>query len=284
MRYFNIMPGPASGKRLRGASRFTELLGRDTTRYLKINFLTLLGFAPFGIGLAVSILSSSVLILIPACLIGGVPAGASLCGMYDCIFRSLRDAPGTAMANYKKAWKQNFRGSVLPGMLFCLIIGFYCFALAMFGWARTRQTAGTYAAYLAGLLVFSVIFTVLWPLITLFEQRWADRIRNVILFTARYFLKVLGCAVLNILYWGVFILFLPWSLILLPLTGFWFILFLTGFLLFDPVNETFKLEEAISEAFPDQVPYYETDAQWAERRRAEQDKPEMNVQDETGLR
>ncbi len=269
MRSFNVMPKPASGKRLRGRARFTELLGRDTVRYLKVNFLTLLGFAPFGIGLSASILSSSLLVLIPSCLIGGILAGPSLCGMYDCIFRSLRDAPGGMMENYKKAWKQNFKSAVLPGILFCLIAGFDCFALAMFGWAQTRQSAGTYVAYLVGLLVFSMIFTVLWPLITLFEQGIGDRIRNVILFTAKYFWRVLGCAVLNVFYWAVLILFLPWSVVFLPLTGFWFILFLTSFLLFEPFNEAFGLEEAISQAFPDQVPYYETDAQWAERRRAE---------------
>ena len=44
---------------------------------------------------------------------------------------------------------------------------------------------------------------------------------------------------------------------------------MASFLLFDPLNEAFGLEDAISETFPDQVPYYETDTQWAERRRAE---------------
>lgn len=269
MRPFRVVPKPSSGKRLQGNARFTELLGRDTIRFLKVNLLTLLGFAPFGIGLAVSILSSSILVLLPSCLIGGALAGPSLCGMYDCIFRSLRDAPGGVMENYKKAWKQNFKDSVLPGIIFCLIIGFDCFALAMFAWARTRQTAGTYIIYVVGLLIFSLIFTVLWPLITLFGQQPLDRIRNMILFTARYFWRVLGSAVLNLLYWAVLGLFLPWSIFLLPLTGFWFILFLTSFLLFDPFNEAFGLEEAISESFPDQVPYYETDEQWLRRRQAE---------------
>jgi hypothetical protein len=59
------------------------------------------------------------------------------------------------------------------------------------------------------------------------------------------------------------------SLCAFHVMGFWFILFLTSFLLFDPLNEAFGLEEAILNAFPDQAPYYETDAQWAERRRAE---------------
>ena len=154
-------------------------------------------------------------------------------------------------------------------MLFCTIIGFYCFALAMFGWADTSQTVGTYVAYFVGLLVFSIIFTVLWPLLTLFDQTPGDRIRNVILFTARYFRKVLLCAILNLLYWMFLVLFLPWSVFLLPVTGFWFILFLTSFRLYDALNEAFHLEDAISQAFPEQVPYYETDTEWAERRRAE---------------
>ena len=65
------------------------------------------------------------------------------------------------------------------------------------------------------------------------------------------------------------VLFLPWSVFLLPLTGFWFIVFLTSFLLYGPLNEAFGIEQAISENYPDQVSYYETDDEWAERRMKE---------------
>lgn len=266
---FNVMPGPASGKRLQGNARFHELLGRDTIRFMKVNLMTLLGFAPYAAALVISVLTSSILVLIPACMLSGILAGPALSCMYDCVFRSLRDAPGRIWENYKKAWKQNFKASVLPGMLFCTISGLYCFVLAMFSWARFSQTAGTYIAYFVGLMVFSLIFTILWPLITLFDQKPSDQVRNIILFAARYLWKVLLCAFLNAVYWMIMVLFLPWSVFLLPLIGFWFIVFLTSFILYGPLNEAFGIEDAISESFPDQVPYYETDDEWAERRMKE---------------
>ena len=83
-----------NGRRLTGIARYTELLGRDSKKYLLANILTLIGFLPFGLGLAYSILSSSILVLIPSCIVGGAVAGPALTCMYDCVFRSFRDAPG----------------------------------------------------------------------------------------------------------------------------------------------------------------------------------------------
>ena len=109
MAFFQYHTPAGTGNRLTGIQRYNELLGRDFKRFLAVNLLTLLGFLPFILGTLYSILSSSILVLIPVCIIGGAVAGPFLSCMYDTVFRSLRDAPGKFLANYKHAFRQNWR-------------------------------------------------------------------------------------------------------------------------------------------------------------------------------
>ena len=118
---------PSNGKRLTVFARYTEILERDIKKFLLVNLVTLVSFLPFILGVTLSILSSSVLILIPSCLIGGIFAGPALSCIYDAVMRSLRDASKNWWKDYKHAWKQNWRQSILPGILFCLMLGFYIF-------------------------------------------------------------------------------------------------------------------------------------------------------------
>ena len=73
-------------------------------------------------------------------------------------------------------------------------------------------------------------------------------------------------SLLTILYWGIMIFLLPWSLLLILLLGFWFILMVPNCIIYDPLNQSFHLEEKISEAFPEQTPCYETDEEWLRRK------------------
>ena len=44
--------------------------------------------------------------------------GPALTGLYDTILRALRDEPGFWWHTYKRVWKQSFKSSFLPGMIF----------------------------------------------------------------------------------------------------------------------------------------------------------------------
>lgn len=268
--FFNHKKSFGTGQRLTGFQRYSELLGRDMKRFLIVNFLTLLGFTPFVLGVLISILSSSILVLIPTCIIGGAIAGPSLSCMYDTIYRSLRDAPGKCMENYKRSWKQNWRSSVIPGIIFCLLLGFYTFMLVMFWWATNFPGFGTLAVYIVGLILFTMFFSLYWPQIVLFEQTGMQRFKNCILFIIRFFGKTLGCTLLQIIYWTIIVLFLPWSVVVLPLIGIWFILYTTNFLLYDTLNSVFQIEEQIAQAYPEQAAFYEDDETWLKRKQEAQ--------------
>jgi len=266
---FHTDPFPSNGKRLTGFPRYTEVLERNIKNFLLANLLTLAGFLPFGIGVALAVLSSSVLVLIPACIVGGIFAGPALSCIYDAILRGLRDASGKFRADYKRAWKQNWRQSLLPGVLFCIMLGFYIFMAMLFWWSARFPGWGTLAVYVCSLLLFTMFFTVCWPQIALFRHSFCQCARNCLLFMIRFFPKTAGLALLQLLYWAVMTLFLPWSVTLMPLTGFWFILYAVNFLIYDSLNDSFRIEERIAEAFPEQVPFYEDDETWLKRKQEE---------------
>lgn len=270
MTFFHHSMPNGTGLRLTGSQRFWELLDRDFKRFFLGNLMTILGFLPLIVGILFAILSSSIVVLIPACILGGAIAGPSLACMYDILFRSLRDAPGKFLDNYRRAWKQNWRQAILPGILFCLLLGFYAFMFMMFWWAETFPGFGTLALYILSLTVYTMFFSLYWPQLILFEQSAIQRFRNCLLFIIQFFWKTLGVSLLQVLYWTVIILFLPWSAALLPLIGIWFILFTANFLLYDTMNEAFHIEEQIAQSFPEQTAFYEDDEAWLKRKQKEE--------------
>lgn len=260
---------PSNGKRLTGFPRYMEVLERNIKKFLLVNLITLICFLPFIIGIALSILSSSVLILIPSCLIGGVFAGPALSCMYDAVMRSLRDASKNWWEDYKHAWKQNWHQSIFPGILFCLMLGFYIFMAILFWWSVRFPGWGTIAIYICSLFLFTMFFSICWPQIALFEQPFRQCFKNSLLFMLRFFPKAAGITLLQLVYWIVIILFLPWSVMLLPLTGIWFILYTANFLIYDTFNNIFQIESKIADSFPEQVPFYEDDEAWLKRKQEE---------------
>lgn len=259
----------SSNGRLTGFSRYADVLERNFKKYFFTNLMTLIGFLPFAAGAALAILSSSLLVMIVAALIGGSFAGPSLSCMYDAVFRSLRDVTPKSIEDYKHAWAQNWRQSILPGILFCLLLGFDLFMAMLFWWSESPPGYGTIAIYLFSILMITMLFSIIWPQIVLFDQPFIQNIKNCLLFILRYFPKTLGAAFLQVVYWGAIILFLPWSVVLLPLTGFWFIFYTANFLLYNTFDEAFQIEEKIAAAFPGQIPLYEDDEAWLKRKQEE---------------
>ena len=59
----------------------------------------------------------------------------------------------------------------------------------------------------------------------------------------------------------VMFLLLPWSGFAVPVLGVWYILFLAIFLLYDKLNEAFRIEEQIGAQFPEQIPIYDDETE-----------------------
>lgn len=239
--------------RLVGIDRYQDVLGRNWKRFFLTGLVTMVGCLPLAVRVAWAILSS-VLVLLPAGLVGGAIAGPFLACLYDAILRALRDASGTWAQNYKRSLAQNWKAALLPGALTGLFLGAASFAgMMLFLWSTVRPTAVTVVVYLFSWLVFLVFTTLYWPQLVLFDQRAAVRLRNTLLFTVQYFWATAGVALLQLVWWLLMVLIAPWTLLLMPFVGVWFDLFVALFLLYDKLDKAFAIEESIAAAFPEQA-------------------------------
>jgi len=236
------------GQRQTGFYRYRQLLSVRFGRWWKADLLTLAGFVPLAAGIFCAVASASLLVLIPCSLLGGMFAGPFLAGMYDAILRGLRDDPRPWWDGWLRSWRQNWRGSLVPGALLGLVLGVYTFMAMLFWWAERAPSLGTVALYLFALLAVLIVNTLYWPQLVLFRQKASIRLRNCLLFCLKYFWRVLGVGLLQLGYWTVFVLFAPWTLLLLPVLGVWYILFLSQFLLYDQLDRELQIEEQFADA------------------------------------
>ena len=232
--------------RQKGFNRYRQLLSNFGVHWFQVNLFTVLGALPMATGITVAIVSSSVVLLIPCAFLGGMIFGPFLAGMVDAVMRGLRDDPENWWSNYKKSWKQNWKGSLIPGGILGLLVGMYAFMLRLFWVAQVSPTPGTVALYAFAGLLLIIINTLYWPQLVLFQQSTLARMRNIILFTAKYLWKMVKVSILQIIYMAFIVLFAPWTLILMPLLGFWYIIFLSQFLIYNPLNQELHIEEQFS--------------------------------------
>ena len=226
-----------------GFNRYKQLLSRHASSWIKLNLLTVLGALPLAAGIGYAILSSSILVLIPLSVLGGIIWGPFLAGLYDGIHRGLRDAPESWWTSWKKSWRQNGRESLLPGAILGLLIGMYAFMAALFWWSAAPQTLGTIALYLFSGALFLLLNTLYWPQLVLFRQTALNRMRNIILFTAKYFWRMAGVTLLQVVYILIYVFLAPWTLLLIPFLGLWYIIFLSQLLIYEQMDKELGIEE-----------------------------------------
>lgn len=230
-----------------GFNRYKQLLAIRFGQWWKVNMITLVGLVPLIVGIIYSIFVSSVLMLIPCSILGGMIAGPFLAGLYDTILRGLRDDPLPWKDAWIRSWKQNWAGSLIPGALLGLLAGLYAFMAMLFWWAETPPSLGTVALYLTALLLLLVIYTLYWPQLVLFNQSYMIRLRNCMLFCVQYFWRVMGAALTQLAFIAIYVLFAPWSVLLLPIIGAWYIVFLAQFLIYDQLDSSLRIEERFNE-------------------------------------
>ena len=230
-----------------GFNRYKQLLSLHAKEFLVLNAITLLGALPLIGAILISIASSSILLLIPGSVIGGMIFGPFLSGLYDGILRRMRDDPMPWRMNYAKSWKQNAKASLLPGAMLGLLTGLFCFMGMLFWWAETGPAMSTIVMYLLSMAMVLSIVNLYWPQLVLFEQKNSVRLQNCLLFAIQNFWKVLGVAVLQMLLTAFLLLFAPWTILTLPVIGVWYPVFFSQHMLYDRMNAAYDIEEAYNQ-------------------------------------
>ena len=145
-----------------GIGRFFELVGRDMNGMFLANLLACIGFLPVICLVYIGFLANSLPVMLASAGVGGVLAGPALAGMYDTVLRALRDEAGYWWTTYRKAFKQNFKASILPGVLYCVVVTvqiflvYFCFNLLYHG---TNVGVGMWVATVLNLVIFHMQFS-----------------------------------------------------------------------------------------------------------------------------
>lgn len=226
-----------------GFSRILEVLARDWFSFWKAGFLLLLSAVPAVLGIGIAIATNSILLLLASAALGGLLAGPQLCGLTDTILRSLRDEAGFWWHTYLQAWKRNVRVSLLPGAITGLLLGMQAFVLSHLD-QLTMTPSFTVLLLLSSLLMIGLAL-LLWAQLALFELPIGQLLRNALLLFLLSPARTLGAVATQGIYWGLLWLFAPASLSFLVLTGAWFPFLISLFLLYQPMEKAFDLENSI---------------------------------------
>ena len=226
-----------------GFARYKQLMSFYGFNWLRINLFTTAGALPLAVGIGFAILTSSLLVLLPLSILGGMIFGPFLAGLVDAIMRGLRDAPGNWWANYKKSWRQNWRGSLLPGGVLGAFAGLYAFMFYIMGVSRVSPSLGTLLMVLVSASVLIWFNTLYWPQLVLFQQSAVIRCRNALLFTIKHSRRVLTAVLLQLVWIALIVLLAPWTLVAVPFLGFWFPIFLAQYRIYDDLNAELRIEE-----------------------------------------
>lgn len=245
-------PGPGVNPdtpRKKGAARFAEVLGRDMLSFWCAGMLALLSALPFALGLILSLLTHAVLPMLLAGVLGGMIAAPQLTGLHDTILRSLRDEPGYWWATYRRAWKRNLKGSLLPGAVCGLILAMQIFA----AWHLGAGQGSLLAVLVIGLVLLGGLAQYLFAQAALLDLPFASLLKNAVLLFFGYLPRTLLGVLWQGLYWGLLAGFFPFSAPVLLVTGFWLPALLSLMAIYPPLEKSFHIEETIRKMREDEL-------------------------------
>ena len=147
---------------------------------------------------------------------------------------------------YKAAWKRNWKASLLPGAIAGCLVSALVFSLAHLDYSSV--SLWTLVLYLLSAWFLFGMITYVIPQIALFDMSLKGILVNSVMLQLRYPKRTFGAVLIQILYWGAFVLFYPISPIVLPITGLWLPLFLGLCAVYNAIEEAFDLERIVKEA------------------------------------
>jgi len=231
-----------------GIGRFFELVGRDMNGMFLANLLTCIGFAPVICLVYIGFLQNSLPVMLGSAAVGGLLAGPALAGMYDTVLRALRDEAGYWWVTYRKAFKRNFKASLVPGVLYTVVVTlqiflvYFCFNMLYHG---TNVGIPLWVATVLNLVLFQMLFAYMWPQVVLLEQPLSLTLKNSINCMIAFLPHALAASIVQILFWGVVILCMPLGLFLMLIFGFWFVTEVSCQIVYGDIDKVFHIEENI---------------------------------------
>lgn len=229
--------------RKKGVARFAEVVGRDTISFWKASVLLILSGVPFMVGLWLTICSGCFWEMLVVSCVSGAIAGPQISGLMDTVLRSLRDEPGFWWHTYRKKWKQNCIESLLPGALTGMILGVQLYVL--FYLENVVLGTALFIALIACFLLMTGILILVWVQLPLMKLPTFAGIKNAVLLFLIDPIKCAGSALVWLVYMALMWFFVPYSLVVVVLTGVWLPCVMVTLIVYPLINKQFRIEKRL---------------------------------------
>ena len=244
-------PDDLAGPRKKGLRRFIEVIARDYGNLFKLNLLCLLCILPSaalfilyfftGRGGALTALLA---------LAAAFPVGGACCACVFCISKMLRDDPGYISYDFWRKFRENMGKAAVPGLLYAAFIYIQVFLWAAYLSGGADFGAGWILPSLASLLVFGMIAPCLFLQIAYIDIPLLQLLRNSVLIAFSHVLRSVAGGLSGCVLWAAAVLFLPASLVFVPillLLGFSFSWLLCLFWIWPVIDKTFSIDATLRE-------------------------------------
>ncbi len=238
--------GPGPIRQRKGLGKFLETIFDNLGRLMVTSFFTLLSVLPGAVGLTLSGLMGSPLLMLLSGVVGGALMGPFYGAMSDGILRSLRGLPGSWGERYRRVLKRDWKCCVLPGIAVgCLTAA----AVNVFSMRRDGMTLPgmLLPSLVVALLLAVAIFTFFWPQRAALDLSLRHILRNCVFLMVAHPAVTLGAVAVQVLYWGLIVLTVPYSGLFLLITGFWFPALAGNAIVYEALNRDLLLDERLSE-------------------------------------
>lgn len=247
-------PGPGVPKnapKKKGFARFFEIIGRDFGNLLKLNLIFMLSVLPAQILLVCtyfSLLWGYTLFFILfalLALVAAIPVGPSFTAMYHIITMMLRDEPGFLWHDYKRIFKENFRSTVFPGLVYALIIASQIFAFIFYTQMQGALGFVMIAVYFFSVLLFAMAAPYFFTQCSYLDMKASGIFKNSLLLSLGYAPRSFMGALLGSGLIVAQLLFFPLSLLLTVFIGYSIPFLLNIMWIWPQLDKTFAIEETL---------------------------------------
>ena len=244
-------PGPGVRKdepRKKGAARFFELLYRDFWDMVKLNMMLCLCVLPTAVLFLAGLFGFYSGIAFILSLLFAFPVGGALTASFYFITKMMRDDPSYVWFEFKRKFVENYKQAAPTGML---CTAFVYAQVMLWGELILGEQGGDliwFIVALISLLIFGMITPYIFMHFAYIDLKALKIIKNSVLLSFGYLPRSFMGALLGGLIWIIFALYLPASMLAVPLVFFFLVsvsMLLCLMWVWKPFNNQFNIEETL---------------------------------------
>lgn len=226
----------------RGLLRVIELIDRDSGKFFKAGLLALPGLALFFMAVQLALANASPVLLL-LCAPIGMFSAPQLAGAADTVMRSKRDEVGWWWWDtYKAVWKRSFSPSLLPGAVGGLLLGaqIYC----LYYLSTLTDASGEFWMLFIAVVMTAGLTQFYFPMMVSMELPFGALVRNCFVLFLSHPLRSLAAALVQVIYYGIMIVWFPLTLVILAMTSVWLPMLLSYSILYPALDKHLNLTES----------------------------------------